>query len=195
MRQRYAEAAHRWQEAAEGHPVATRAAQYVAALEVVEHIVHRVLDVPEPQCPPLDDAWAAVCAASGDADRAADALREVLSWAGSQQARFWGQPGSGSATNGPPGGWLGAWVAGEQWTQLALLPTELKSFLARQGFDSQAILHTWADRGWIRSHGRHRTRQVIVAGRRLRCIVVHRAACDAVYGEAEPPDGGEAADA
>ena len=158
-------------------------------------IVHRVLGVPEPEGDPLDHAWTAVCSASADADRASDALREVLSWAGSQQVRFWGQPTTGKGDQGPPGGWLGAWAAGDHWTQIALLPTELKSFLARQGFDSEAILHTWADRGWIRSHGRHRTRQVIVAGRRLRCIVVHRAACDAVSGEAESPDEGETPDA
>ena len=176
----------RWTDAADGHPVATRAAQYVAALEVAERIIHRVLGVPAPESAPLDHAWAAVRATAGEADRASDALREVLSWAGSQQARFWGQPGSGSATNGPPGGWLGAWVAGEQWTQLALLPTELKGFLARQAYDPEAVLKTWAGRGWLRTEGRHRTRKVAVAGRKLRCVVVLRSACDVVSEDAEP---------
>ena len=186
VRQRYAEAAVRWTDAADGHPVATRAAQYVAALEVAERIIHRVLGVPAPESAPLDHAWAAVCAAAGEADRASDALREVLSWAGSQQARFWGQPGSGSATNGPPGGWLGAWVPGDHWTQLALLPTELKGFLARQSFDPEAVLKTWAGRGWLRSEGRHRTRKVAVAGRKLRCVVVLRSACDVVSEDGDP---------
>ncbi len=108
---------------------------------------------------------------------------------------FPGQPDHGKADEGPAGGWLGAWAAGDHWTQIALLPTELKGFLARQGFDSEAILHTWSDRGWIRAHGRHRTRQVVVAGRRLRCIVVHRAACDAVSGEDGASDSGEGPDA
>ena len=194
VRQRYAEAAERWTDAAEGHPVATRAAQYVAALEVAARIVHRVLGVPTPEGDPLAHAWAAVCAASGDADRASDALREVLSWAGSQQARFWGQPQPGKGDEGPPGGWLGAWTAGDHWTQLALLPTELRGFLARQGFDAEAVLHTWNDRGWVRTEGRHRTRKVAVAGRKLRCVVVHRAACDAVSGDDEPAEGREVAD-
>jgi len=189
VRQRYAEAAQRWQDAANGNPVATRAAQYVAGLEVVSRIVHRVLGVPTPESDPLVQAWRAVEAASEGSDRASDALREVLSWAGGQQARFWGQLGGGKGDQGPPAGWLGAWVADDRWTQLALLPTELRGFLARQGFDPEAILSTWGDRGWLRTEGRHRTRKVTVAGRKLRCVVLTRAACDAVSADAEGSDG------
>jgi len=186
VRQAYAEAVPRWTAAANGHPVATRAAQYLAALEVAAGVVHEVLGVPEPEGKPLDHAWGATCAAAGDADRASDALREVLSWAGAQQARFWGQPGSaGNVDDAPAAGWLGAWTNGDSWTQIAFLPTELRGFLSRQGFDAEAVLNTWNDRSWLLTEGRHRSRKVTVAGRKLRCVVVSRAACDFVSGDAD----------
>lgn len=186
VRSRYAAAVASWTADADGHPVATRAAQYLAALEVVAEVVHEVLAVPRPHGDPLEAAWGAVCAASEGADRASDALREVLSWAASQQARFWGQPASpGPGDDHPSGGWLGTWTSGEHWTQLAILPTELKGFLARQGYDHDAVLHTWADRGWLLTEGRHRTRKVVVDGRKARCVVLTRTACDAVSEDAD----------
>ncbi len=186
VRDGYAEASARWTDLANGHPVASRAAQYVAALEIAARVVHEVLGVPRPEGTPLDHAWSAVCAASGDADRASDALREVLSWAAGQQARFWGQPTvKATSEDGPPGGWLGSWSGDDNWTQLAILPTEVKGFLARQAFDPEAILQTWADRGWLLTEGRHRTRKVTVGARKVRCTVLTRAACDAVSGDAD----------
>lgn len=186
VREGYAEASSRWTDLAKGHPVASRAAQYVAAIEIAARVAHEVLDVPRPEGDPLDHAWSAVCAASGDADRASDALREVLSWAAGQQARFWGQPTvKASNEDGPPGGWLGAWIGDDSWTQLAILPSEVKGFLARQAFDPEAILQTWADRGWLLTEGRHRTRKVTVGARKVRCTVLTRAACDAVSGDAD----------
>jgi putative DNA primase/helicase len=176
----YAAAVDAWTRAAVGHPVASRAAQYVAGLEVAARVLHEVLEVPRPRVDALELAWAAVCEASRDADRPGEALRDVLSWATSQQARFWGRVDS--LTTGdeqPPGGWLGTWAGGEHWTQLALLPTELRGFLAREGHDPEAILRTWNDRGWLLDEPPHRTRKVAVAGRKMRCVVLSRAACDA----------------
>jgi putative DNA primase/helicase len=181
VRAHYTAAVATWTERANTNPVATRTAQYLAALDVVAHVVHDLLGVPRPAGEPLERAWDSVCAASHDADRASDALREVLSWATSQQARFWGQAAeTGPGNDAPNGGWLGTWASGESWTQLAILPTALREFLGRQGFDTDAILRTWAGRGWLLVEAPHRTRKVTVDGRKARCVVLTRAACDAV---------------
>jgi hypothetical protein len=177
----YSEAVGKWTKLANTNPVATRAAQYLAGLDVAAHIVHDVVGVPRPDGEALNYAWAAVCEGSAEADRASEALREVLSWAVSQQARFWGQPSqSGPGEHAPSGGWLGAWASGENWTQLAILPTELRAILAKSGFDDEAILRTWVARGWLLDEPPHRTRKVAVDGRKTRCVVLTRAACDAV---------------
>ncbi|MCB9681481.1 MAG: DUF927 domain-containing protein [Alphaproteobacteria bacterium] len=181
VRATYAEVVGTWTQRANTNPVATRTAQYLAAFDVVARIVHDVVGVPRPDGAPLDLAWEAVCAASEEADRASDALREVLSWAASQQARFWGQPTQeGPGDDAPSGGWLGAWPSGEHWTQLAILPTELRAFLSKQGFDTDAVLRTWTGREWLLVEAPHRTRKVTVDGRKARCVVLTRAACDAV---------------
>lgn len=197
VRERYADAEARWTGRAKSNPVAARAAQYLASLDVVAAIVHEVLGVARPEGQALEEAWSAVCEASVEADRAAEALREVLSWATGQQARFWMHPdATGSGREAPSGGWLGAWKGGEDWDQLSILPHEIRTFLTRQGYDTVAILRTWASRGWLfgESSGRH-TRKVTIDGRKPRCFMLTRAACNAVSeGDQANADGPEDAE-
>lgn len=118
----------RWTALANGHPVASRLAHHVAAMAVARRILHEVLAVPEPAWDPLPLLWQAVIQSTVESDRPADALRAVLSWATSQQRRFWGriegEPGEDEA---PHAGWLGAWSRQAAWSQLAILPTELEA--------------------------------------------------------------------
>lgn len=64
---------------------------------------------------PLLDAWEAVCASATEADRATEALKSVLSWAASQQHRFYGRihmkgaPAEPGSDTTPSAGGLGAW--------------------------------------------------------------------------------------
>ena len=122
---------------------------------------------------------------SGEADRAADALRAVLSWATSQQHRFFGRvEGEPGNDDTPAGGWLGAWSQHAAWRTLAVLPTELRNFLQREKFDVEAIVRTWNEREWLkRGDGRHVARKVLIGSRYDRCITVTRAAADLVSGE------------
>lgn len=129
-----------WTKLANGNPVASRAAGYVAALAVARRVLHEVLGVPEPASDPLVLAWDAVIKASFKSDRPADALRDVLSWATGQQHRFWGRIEGEPGTDDPPGaGWLGAWSRSASWSYLAVLPTELRGFLERQKYDVEAV--------------------------------------------------------
>ena len=194
VRAAYAAASDRWAAKASGNPVATRAAQYIAALEVAGRIVHERMKVPAPTSSPLEHAWDAVRSASTEADRASDALREVLSWAVRHQERFFGRaearddnpepkPGgchSRHIQEPPAAGWLGAWQAGDGWTRLAILSKDLREVLQRQDYDSEAILRTWNDRGWLLTESGRHTRKVTVGLRKGRCVVVTRTACELV---------------
>ena len=183
VKRAYQEALDCWFSRAGGDAVAGRAAQYVAGLEVAQGVLHDVIGVARPAHDPLAHAWAAVTGASHDADRAADALRDLLSWATGQQARFHGRQEHEPGSDDPPSaGWLGAWPCYDHWRYIAVLPTELRGFLAREGHDPEAILRTWADRGWLLRDGAHRTRKITVGKRKERCFVVSREACDAVSG-------------
>lgn len=180
VRQGYKDALAWWTSQAGGNPVAGRAAQYMAALTVARNILHGVLGVPTPPTDPLTVAWEAVCEASSEADRATEALRDILSWAASQQGRFHQRlEGENASDDDPPAGWLGAWSSSDSWRQIAFLPTELHRFLQGQGYDTEAVLRAWEDRSWLLPEGpRHRTRKVKVGSRKARCYVVTRAACD-----------------
>ncbi len=185
VREAYRTALGWWAGRADGNPVAGRAAQYLAALTVTRNLLHQVLDVPRPGEDPLELAWAAVCEASQEADRSTEALRDVLSWATSQQGRFHGRlEGEAGSDGDPPGGWLGAWPSTSSWRYLAVLPTELRLLLDRLGYDTEAVLRAWDDREWLLSDSsKRRTRKVAVGKRRERCFVISRAACEQIEGE------------
>ncbi|MDP2305530.1 MAG: DUF927 domain-containing protein [Pseudomonadota bacterium] len=186
VRADYDRALDGWLARCNDNPVAARAAQYLSALSVVHDLLHGPLGVPAPTGDPLAVAWNAVVRASVEADRAADALRDLVSWATSQQHRFHGRlemdPGSEDTPNA---GWLGAWTRREDWKYLALLPTELRGFLERQKFDADAIIRTWDERAWLLRDDRHMTRKVTVGDRKERCYAITRAACDLVGGGGE----------
>ena len=176
-----------WTKLANGNPVASRAAHYVAAMAVARRVLHEVLSVPEPASDALALAWDAVVKASAESDRAADALRDVLSWATGQQHRFWGRlEGEPGSDDQPSAGWLGAWSRAATWSYLAVLPTELRAFLEKQKYDAEAVLRTWDDRGWLAREAEHRTSKVLVGTVKPRCVVIRRAAADTVAGDAAP---------
>ncbi len=179
VRELYREAVERWTALANGNPVAGRAAHYVAALDLAKALLHGPLGVPEPAEDPIGAAWAAVVDASFEADRASDALRDLLSWATAQQHRFYGrlegEPGSDET---PAAGWLGAWSSRPDWRFLAVLPTELRAFLERHKYDAEAVLRTWEQRGWTQREEGHRTKKVTVGGRKERCVVLTRTAVE-----------------
>jgi len=180
---RYKAARDRWEAPTNGNAVAGRAAQYVAGLEVAQWVLHDVLGIPRPVADPLLHAWTAVCGASVQADRASDALRDVLSWATGHQARFFGrQPSSGYVESIPHAGWLGAWASDDGWDYVGVLPHELRRVLQGEGYDFEAVVRTWLDRGWLLRDGKHRGRKLKIGGAVERCYAITRAACDEVQG-------------
>lgn len=183
VREAYDRAFDGWLARCNENPVAARAAQYLSALSVARELLHGPLGAPAPVGDPLAIAWNAVVRASVEADRAADALRDLVSWATSQQHRFYGRMEmDGGREDTPHAGWLGAWTRRDDWKYLAVLPTELRGFFERQKYDADAIVRTWDERGWILRDDRHLARKVTVGDRKERCYAITRAACDLVGG-------------
>ena len=153
-------------------------------MAVAKRLFHEVLGLPEPVRDPLVDAWEAVRTGSMDSDRPTEALRAVLSWAASQQHRFYGrldyEPGNDPV---PSAGWIGAWQQRSDWKTLANLPNELKGFLEKQSFEQEPILRSWRDRGWLLTEEEHLTRKVTIGHRKARCFVLTRECVDQVSGQ------------
>jgi hypothetical protein len=129
--------------------------------------------------------WPELTAETPEADRAAAALRHVYEWACSHEHQFFNQHGS---TETPPGGWVGRWdkdrprgphlfrdrISNSGFAQradgptpvrpepsiLGLLRSSLKNILHDAGFDAEAIIRAWSDRGWLEldSEGKSRWR-------------------------------------
>lgn len=157
---------------AAGDPVAGRLAYAVAAIEVAKVLAERALGLPAPTIDPMPTLWKAVQAGARDADRPAAALVDVLAWCAGQAHRLYpGFPRDDGDAH-PTLGWIGARIDRVTDGAVALLPTELRGFLEKQGFDVEATLRAWDERGWTRRDGNHRTVKTIVDRDRPRCVVI-----------------------
>lgn len=108
-------------------------------------------------------------------------MRDVASWAYSHADAFIGR---GDQDRMPPGGWAGVWEDTDVWDSIAFYPTALKKVLLDEGYEPDAILQGWKERGWIQTDGdRNRfTKRMWVEtnGRkeRQRFVVIRREAID-----------------
>ena len=140
--------------------VAGRLGAIIAALDLARMICEDVgLPAPPDGVDPI--SYAADCAVHGgaDADRPADALRAVYDLAVGRPTSFWGRHvvDADGTPRVPPGGWLGAWSAGSDWTHISFTTTALRETLSRAGYDS-GIIDRWAERGWLDSNSNRRAR-------------------------------------
>jgi hypothetical protein len=176
---------------AAGDPVAGRLAAHFAALTVCARLARRALRLPWKWGNPVKELWEELRSQAAEADKAAAALRDVLSWACGHQKDFCGS--GTSEERQPPGGWAGKWEAGEKHGEapkfVAFFPHRLKEVLAGAGHEYEPTVQTWKDRGWLltdRSSGkaRHRCR---VGEANAWLIAVGRAAIEEVEGREPDP--------
>jgi hypothetical protein len=178
-----------WTNLAGANPVLNRCSAYVAALCVARDLAHGPCGIPSLPvgCDPIGLAWQSAQDGAKEADRAAEALRYVFSWATGQQGRFDSRGTLDTTTEkDPPQGWLGACSWGESWQRLAILPHELRGVIEKGGYDAEACLQTWWDRGWLDGDAERHMGRVRVGNRpKTRCYVIVRASADAVLGADE----------
>ncbi|MEJ7639726.1 MAG: hypothetical protein WKF75_17575 [Singulisphaera sp.] len=81
------------------------------------------------------------------------ALRHAFDWATGRQCEFYGRHETHSGhTQHPAAGWAGRWDAA-QWAYLGFLPNRLRDVLAAGGFEFEATVRNWRDRGWLLTNG------------------------------------------
>ena len=161
-RECYADRERRYCEQAAGNPVAGRMAPYLALIELTAELVHHTIPLPWDQCNPVDRVYAMLTAETGEADRAAAAMRHVIDWAAGNSAQFTSGIGP-KPDHVPHQGLAGKLCVSERgdWGVLAFIPARLRQILADGGFHADAVIRLWIDRGWVETDGSHRSAKVI----------------------------------
>ncbi|MHB1952547.1 MAG: DUF927 domain-containing protein, partial [Sulfobacillus sp.] len=175
-----------YQQKAGDNAVAARFAAYFAALDVVAQIAHQALELPWDPAPILDAAWTAAIEESTEADRAAQALVTVVTWAELNSTSFWGRHYENfDVVHTPPGGWAGKWEQSEHWDLLGISPQRIQEILLKAGWDApdvDGLLRTWRDRDWIEpdSDRKRYTKKMRVGNESPRLVAIKREAIDAL---------------
>ena len=107
-----------------------------------------------------------------------------MSWAHAHAQQFYGRHPRDwvSPTRGLPDGTAGHWDAKADWGFLGFHPHLLRQVLRELGYESEAILGGWLQRGWLAvdNDRRRYTKKIRVGPNTTHLIVIRRAAIDAV---------------
>ena len=162
---------------AKGKAVAIRMAAYYAAIDFTAMYVHEALELPWPYDAVMENLYDELVMESRQVDRARVALQQVYSWAQANESRFYGRHDSM-----PYGGYAGRWDVAQEWETLAFFPHQLEKLLSDFGFEHQAILRTWRDKGWLAvdEDASRFTRKVTVERNQCRMVVIDRQALEEV---------------
>ncbi|MEQ8836426.1 MAG: hypothetical protein RID07_06440 [Lacipirellulaceae bacterium] len=152
----------RFQDLAADNPIAQRMAPKCAVICLAAHLVHEALDLPWAYADPVTPLWDTLTAESCLGDRATSAMRSLHEWTVANQLRFCRDRSTSlpQGQNAPPMSVidaLGLWPglrrtrpyknAAVRW--YGFLPDKLRKFLNDAGYEADAIIRTWQDRGWI----------------------------------------------
>lgn len=158
--------------------VSGRLAEYVAAIELTSILVHEAEILPWKHhvfSGPIEEIWEDIINESGDASGEVAALQTVISWATSNENRFYGRASSSQ------NGWAGRWDEGDHWNFIAFMPHIIKDILKQYEFDPEAILRGWQDLGWLETTTRKYTKQLRLSGKNTWVVVIKREAVDKMY--------------
>ncbi len=175
-----------YQERAADNSVAVRFAGYFAAMETVAQLAHQALDLPWNWAPILDTAWTTAVEESQEADRAAQALATVVTWAELNSSLFWGRHFTDyDLAHVPPGGWAGKWDNADDWTVLGIAQQRITDVLTKSGWDSgeiDGLIRTWRDREWLDTDNDRKryAKRMRVGTESPRLVALRRTAIDAL---------------
>jgi hypothetical protein len=166
------------------HPhveVRTRLSEYAATLSVAGELLAYTTGCASSDLQWVDLAlWGRILDAGATADRAQAAIDLLCAQPVSDPARWWNP--SAPTAEAPPIGWVGTVTTaqdpggtGRVITGIAILPDRLQELLTKRGFTFDAVIASWATRGWLATDDRHRTRTARVGDGRTRCFVLSAA--------------------
>lgn len=188
-REQYREFRQAYTDAAGTNPVAARMATHLAAISMAARIVHEAVDLPWQSRDVVDELWTELTVETPEADRAAAALRYVLSWAHGHRQEFW----QAKATIGSPSaGWAGrSQLDSGNEDYIGFLPHKLDEVLRNGGFEPEPIRRLWHDRQWLKVTAGKRTYRTRVGRELVYLVAIGRNAIDSVEEPGEVEDDRE----
>ena len=178
-----------------GNKVAPRLAGYMATLELTWRLLQDFMAkwVGEASLPVdwydimvgTDELWMKVLSAGASADRPLAALEFVMGLVALEPDKF--APVGAKSAQAPNGGWMGvARVQDGTIAELGVVVSKLREVLKRADFDAEGIFKAWQLRGWLETDAKRLDKKAMVAGVRVRCMVLSKAALKEVHGEPAP---------
>lgn len=141
--------------------LSARRAPMVACLALAAELAHKWGILPFP--PPSPAAWTELLVASEEMfdDRPEMALDLVREYVASQGRALWSPH-----TNDPPpfSGWIGRHIRVDGKPTVALLPERLKEQLRNGGYELDAVIHGWRERGVLVENDSYRPPYLIKKG-------------------------------
>ncbi len=190
-REQYRQFRQQFADKAGDNSVAARMATHLAAIGMTARLVHQAVEMPWQYRDVVTELWGELTAETPEADRAAVALRHVMSWAYGHREQF--QPAASTAgMNAPSGGWAGRWELEKSADDayIGFLPHKLNEILEAGGFEPEPIKRLWFDRTWLKvSKDKHQYRTRMGTGGPLVYVVaIKGTAIEQVEGPVEPGD-------
>ncbi len=185
-------------ERAGANHVAGRLAPTLAVIDVGAELMHQALALPWQYEYLTDALFDELVAETVEADRAAAALRYVVSWCNSRREEFVDERRVGSAP--PINGWLGKWRIcshAEPGAEcLGIYPHKLREAIEEGHFDPDATRRLWRDKGWLRTSSRRGTLKATITFQsqsfRVELVGIRWTAIDAVSNGDDDVDEPEA---
>ncbi len=158
-REDYRRRVEAYEQRANGDPVISRMAAALAAISMATPLAHDALELPWENEDVVAVLWDELTAEGPDADSAGAALEHAIDWARGHQNQFFGEGRPRSAQS--RGGYAGRWDDGGAW--IGFRPEILRRVLTEGGFEFDAMLRSWRERGWVlvdasSGKARHRAR-------------------------------------
>lgn len=182
----------RYLKKAGNNPVVGRLADTFAVLTLTASLASHALGMPQLRQRIIGPLWDTLTTEAAEADRATEALRQAVDWAYAHSEEFYGRRSSEKGQ--PHGGWAGHWALDRDpqyqqgpWEFIGFLPMRLRQVLEEGGFDQEAVVRTWRDRGWLMvdpSDDKQRYHQALVGEGKRRLICVTRKAIEGLDGPA-----------
>lgn len=144
-REKYNQVQQSYLNKAGSDPVMGRLCAYFAALDMAAGLAHAALELPWSYRDPVEALWNDLVSGAEEADMAARALITLMGWARGNQASFFGR----NMDRPPFQGYAGRWDNSGSWEYIAFLPHRLNELLLSFGYEPEAIIRTWHDRGWL----------------------------------------------
>jgi hypothetical protein len=184
-RERYAALRGDYLGRAQGNAVVGRLGEAFAVLALAGELAAEALDMPLFKQAPVEELWPVLTHETAEADRATQALAFCFDWACAHADQFW-DPAASLRDRGrfePAGGWAGHWGgspgAPNAWQFLGFIPDRLSRLLQEAGYDPDAVVSTWKDRGWLYvdpSDPAGKYHQAVIAGHKPRVIAIKQGA-------------------